>query len=138
MSIQNQGKIILIVDDNERNMKLAVDLLELAGFRTIKASSGGAALEILKTERPDLILLDMGLPGFSGDEVYAQIRKNPDLSSSKIVAFTASVMNHEKERILKDGFDAFIAKPIDTRNFVIEIRSLLAKSDKEASKHGKQ
>ena len=125
MQDQNQDKTILIVEDNERNMKLAVDLLELNGFRTLKAFDGETALEILKTQQPDLVLLDIGLPGISGDEVYTQIRANPSVSSIKVVAFTASVMRHEKEKMLQDGFDAFIAKPIDITNFVKEIKSLL-------------
>jgi two-component system cell cycle response regulator DivK len=125
MPDQNQGKTVLIVEDNERNMKLAVDLLELAGFRTLKAFDGETALEILKTQRPDLILLDIGLPGISGDDVYAQIRANPSLSSIKIAAVTASVMRHEKEKMIQAGFDAFISKPIDITNFVHEIKVLL-------------
>jgi two-component system cell cycle response regulator DivK len=122
---QNQGKIILVVEDNERNMKLAVDLLELNGFRTLKALDGETALEILKTQQPDLILLDIGLPGISGDEVYMQIRANPAVSSIKVVAFTASVMRHEKEKMLQEGFDAFMAKPINTAVFIQEIKALL-------------
>jgi len=125
MPAQNQEKIILVVEDNERNMKLAADLLELDQFRVLKAFDGETALETLKTQRPDLILLDIGLPGISGDEVYRQIRANPDLGSIKIVAFTASVMRHEKEKMLQAGFDAFIAKPIDTTNFTHEIKVLL-------------
>jgi two-component system cell cycle response regulator DivK len=125
MSVQNQEKMILIVEDNERNMKLAADLLELAKFRVIKAFDGETALEILKNQRPHLILLDIGLPGISGDEVYDRIRTNPDLSSIKIVAFTASVMRHEKVKMLQAGYDAFIAKPIDTINFVREIQGLI-------------
>jgi len=124
MKEQNASKVILIVEDNERNMKLAVDLLGLAGFRTIKAFDGETALEILKTQRPDLVLLDIGLPGIKGDEVYAQIRANPGISSLKVVAFTASVMRHEKEKMLQDGFDAFIIKPIDIANFIKEIEAL--------------
>jgi two-component system cell cycle response regulator DivK len=124
MADQNQEKIILIVEDSERNMKLAVDLLELNGFRTLKAPDGETAMEILKTQRPDLILLDIGLPGISGDEVYRKIRADRNISSLKVVAFSASVMRHEKERMLQIGFDAFIAKPIDTVNFIEEIEAL--------------
>src|SRR5689334_15676894 len=107
-------KIILIVEDNERSMRLAVDLLELAHFYVIQAYDGETALEILKTQRPDMILLDMGLPGMNGLEVYAKIRENKDLNSVKIIAVTASVMRHERENILKAGFDAFVPKPINT------------------------
>jgi CheY-like chemotaxis protein len=124
MPNQNRGKMVLVVEDNEKNMKLAVDLLDLAGFRTLKAPDGETALEVLKTQRPDLVLLDIGLPGINGDEVYAQVRANPSLSSSKVVAFTASVMRHEKEKMLQAGFDGFISKPIDTVNFIKEIERI--------------
>jgi two-component system cell cycle response regulator DivK len=125
MPEQKTPKLILVVEDNERNMKLAVDLLELAGFRTLKAFDGETALEILKTQRPDLVLLDIALPGISGDEVYAQIRANPSISSLKIVAVTASVMRHEKSKMLQLGFNGFISKPIDTVNFIKEIEEIL-------------
>jgi two-component system cell cycle response regulator DivK len=126
MLIQNQEKTVMIVEDNKFNMKLAVDLLELAGFNIIKAFDGETALEILKTQRrrPDLVLLDIGLPGISGDEVYKQIRAIPGISSMKIAAVSASVMRHEKEKMLQVGFDAFIAKPIDIVNFIKEIEAL--------------
>lgn len=122
--MEKQAKLVLVVEDNERNMKLAVDLLELAGFRTLKAFDGETALEILKTERPDVVLLDLGLPGIKGEEVYAQIRANPAISSLKVVAFTASIMKHEQERMLDVGFDAFISKPLDTVMFVKEIQDI--------------
>lgn len=106
-------------------MKLAADLLELAGFCVLKAFDGESALEILKTERPDLIVLDIGLPGIRGSEVYARVRANPDLRSVKVVAFTASVMKQEREKMIEDGFDAFVTKPINTQQFVRIIKALL-------------
>jgi two-component system cell cycle response regulator DivK len=121
---QNISKLILVVEDDKCNMKLAVDLLKLAGFGILKASDGETALEMLKTERPDLIVLDIRLPGINGVEVFKQIRVNPILNFTKIVACTASVMKHEKEEILQAGFDAFITKPINTINFIKVIEML--------------
>lgn len=118
-------KTILVVEDNERNMKLAVDLLGLARFEILKAVDGETAWEILKTHRPDLILLDLGLPGMSGYELYVKIRGDQKLNSIKVAAFTASVMKHEKEIVLAAGLDAFITKPIDTTSFIKEIQGLL-------------
>lgn len=120
-----KNKTIFIVDDNELNIKLAVDLLELAGFNVLKAFDGPAALAMLKVQKPDLILLDIGLPGMNGYEVYQNIRSNENLKSVKIVAFTASVMKHEKEQMLKIGFNALIQKPINATNFAQEVGALL-------------
>jgi two-component system cell cycle response regulator DivK len=115
---------ILIIEDNVRNMKLAVDLLELADFRVLKATSAEFALETLRSCVPQLILLDIGLPGMSGFEVYAKMRENPALKTTKIVAFTASAMREEEEKILGMGFDGFISKPIDIDDFVGKIKTL--------------
>lgn len=118
-------KTILIIEDNEQNMKLAVDVLALAGFKILQASDGESALETLKTGQPHLILLDMGLPDLHGTEIYRRIRKDPRFKDTKIAAFTASVMGGQKQQLLGLGFDAFIAKPFAVEAFVKEIHALL-------------
>ena len=125
MSIQNQGKIILIVEDNPYNMKLAADLLGLDGFSILKAVNGQSALNILVNNSPHLILLDLRLPGMDGFEIFRRIRENKNLDATKIVAFTASAMKNEEDEIKKMGFDAFALKPIDTLNFVKCIESVI-------------
>lgn len=118
MSFQNQGKIILIVEDNPYNMKLAVDLLELAGFTVLKAFNGKGSLSILVKNTPHLILLDLRLPDMHGFDVFKKIKENKNLDTTKVVAITASAMKDEEEEIKEMGFDAFTIKPIDTVNFV--------------------
>jgi len=130
MSRKNQGKIILIVEDNQYNMKLAVDLLELAGFVVLKAVNGQAALNVLVDKTPHLILLDLRLPDMDGVETFKKLKENKNLEATKIVAFTASAMKYEEAEIKKMGFDAFIIKPIDTVNFVNCIETIIHQKGK--------
>jgi two-component system, cell cycle response regulator DivK len=125
MPVQDHNKTVMVVEDNQRNMKLAVDLLELNGFKVLKAASGQEALDLLKENHPDVILLDVRLPDMSGVDVYKKIRLEPRFDSVKISAFTASVMAEEKQEILKMGFNGFITKPIDIVSFIEEVRLLL-------------
>lgn len=123
MAIENI-KTVLVVEDNARNMKLAVDVLELNGFHVLKATNAEFALIVLSSCVPHLILLDIGLPGMSGFEVYVKIRENSALASTKIAAFTASVMREEQQKIIDMGFDAFIPKPIDIDDFIGRVKML--------------
>jgi CheY-like chemotaxis protein len=123
---ESQSPCVLVVEDNPLNMRLAVDLLTLNNLRVLEAESGEAALELIRRERPDLILLDIRLPGMDGFEVCRRLRDDPRLAAVRIVAMTASVMREEAQRILDDGFDDYIQKPIDTRAFVQKVRALLA------------
>lgn len=124
MNINNK-KTILVVEDNRLNMKLAVDLLELNGFDVLKAIDGETALTILEKQIPDLILLDIQLPGMDGFEILKIIRKEARLNSVKAVAFTASVMKEAVEHIRASGFDGYIAKPFDTKNFITKVKKTL-------------
>jgi len=126
MEQAEQRKTILIVEDNPANMKLAADLLELHGFTVLKAYEGETALRLLETERPDLILLDLHLPGMDGLEVFKKIRADAGLEGIRVVALTASAMREEEQRIRACGFTDYIAKPIDTKAFVNKIQQLLA------------
>ena len=119
------GKTVLIIEDNELNMKLAADLLGLAGLNVVKAFDGQTALAILEILRPDLILLDLDLPDINGFELYAHIRKNSTLRSIKMAAFTASVMQNEEDRADREGFDGFFQKPIDAKVFAHKIQCML-------------
>lgn len=125
MREQNTSKLILVVEDNQYNMKLAVDLLQLAGFAVLKAINGQSALNILKDKTPHLILLDLRMPGMDGFEVFRRIKENKNLDATKVVAFTASAMKDEEDEIKRMGFDAFALKPIDTVNFVKCIESII-------------
>jgi CheY-like chemotaxis protein len=114
-----------VVEDHPLNMILTTDLLTFAGFTVLQATDGETALEVARASRPDLILLDIQLPGMNGFEVFEQIRKDPRLHSIKIVALTASVMREEEQKILGMKFDGYIPKPIDTKQFVNTIRTFL-------------
>lgn len=115
---KNQEKTILVVEDNPLNMKLVVDLLVYRGFNVLKVDNGEEALEILKEKTPDLIILDIRLAGISGFEVLKQIRKNDHLKGIKVIAMTALAMPEDKEKLQKSGFDDYILKPIDTKEFI--------------------
>lgn len=119
-------KTILIVEDNPTNMKLVGDLLELNGFDVVRAVDGKSTLEILKRVKPDLILLDINLPRMSGIDLFGKIRENQSFDSVIVLALTALAMKEDKDAIMNAGFDGYIAKPIDTREFIKLIKAKLS------------
>ena len=119
-------RTILIVEDNRLNMKLALDILEARGFNVLGATDGLIALDMLKECTPDLILLDINLPVMSGFEVFAKMRENPKLDSVPILALTALAMTEDIEKISGLGFNGYIAKPMNTKDFLLLIDESLA------------
>jgi len=105
-------KTVLIVEDNELNMKLFHDLLEAHNYNTLQTRDGNNALELAREHRPDLILMDIQLPGVSGLEVTRQIKADDELKSIPVVAVTAFAMKGDEDRIREGGCEAYIAKPI--------------------------
>jgi len=124
--MESGKKVVLVVEDHPINMRLAAELLEQGGFEAVQAGDGETALEWLKTRRPDLILLDLGLPGLSGGEVLREIRRDPRLSGVPVSAFTAMVMRETREEIQGMGFDHYISKPVDTAEFLRVVREATA------------
>ncbi len=122
----DKGKVLL-VEDNPLNMKLAADLLEIEDFEVLRAEDGEKALSILKSDIPDIILLDIQLPGIDGLEVFKRIRADNRLDNIKVVALTAQAMKVDEERIRAAGFDEYMTKPIDVDTFVQTIKSFLGK-----------
>jgi len=120
---------ILVVEDNVQNQVLVSDLFAWKGYQMVVVSSGEDALSYLNNEIPDLILLDIQLPGMDGFEVFNKIRAKSSLDGVKIVALTALAMDHEKQKIEKMGFDAYILKPIEIAVFPGVISDLLKKDD---------
>ncbi len=112
------GKRILVVEDNELNLKLLQDLLEFQGYTILVSSLGATAIEIARQQRPDLILLDIQLPDISGTEVAYQLKANEGTRSIPIVAVTAFAMAGDRERILESGCDDYIPKPVSVRDFL--------------------
>lgn len=117
--------VILLVEDNERNLKLAKDVLEFAGFIVCVATTGEDAVSQARTSRPDLILMDLQLPGIDGHEALSQLRRDPDTSTIPVVALTAFAMTADRERALSEGFDGYLEKPISVRSFPDQVRAHL-------------
>jgi two-component system, cell cycle response regulator DivK len=119
------AKTVLIVEDNELNMKLFRDLLEAHGYQTTGTSNGVEALSLVRKLRPDLILMDIQLPQVSGLEVTRWIKDDPELRSIPVVAVTAFAMKGDEERIREGGCEAYLSKPISVGKFIETIRHFL-------------
>jgi two-component system cell cycle response regulator DivK len=112
------AKTVLIVEDNELNMKLFNDLLEARGYRVLQTNSGHAVLALARTHRPDLILMDIQLPEISGLDVIEWLKDDTDLKSIPVIAITAFAMKGDEERIRGRGCDGYLSKPISIPRFL--------------------
>jgi len=119
------SKKVLIVEDNELNMKLFHDLLEAHGFATVQTRNGMEAVGMAREHNPDLILLDIQLPEISGLEVTRQLKQDDDLKNIPIIAVTAFAMKGDEEKIREGGCEAYIAKPISVGTFMETIQKVL-------------
>ncbi len=117
---------ILIVEDNEKNMKLVRDLLAHRGHRVLEAVTGEDGVRLARSERPDLVLMDIQLPDIPGTEALARIRADASLAAVPVLAVSASVMPDEQQRIVASGFDGFIAKPLSIKPFLAAVEAALA------------
>jgi Response regulators consisting of a CheY-like receiver domain and a winged-helix DNA-binding domain len=121
--------VILLVEDNEKNLKLARDVLEFAGFIVHVATTGEEAVSQARASPPDLILMDLQLPGIDGHEALSQMRGDPGTSAIPVVALTAFAMRQDRERALSAGFDGYLEKPINVRSFPDQVRAHLRTED---------
>jgi two-component system cell cycle response regulator DivK len=119
---ENVDPLVLIVDDNEQNAKLARDVLHAAGFRTIEAASGADALARAAGDRPDVILLDIRLADMDGTDVARRLKGDPRTAHIPVVALTSLALGEGDEWFLQAGFDGYLEKPIDVRTFPDEVR----------------
>jgi two-component system, cell cycle response regulator DivK len=119
-------KSVLIVEDNELNMKLFNDLLEANGYRTLQTRSGVEAVELTRRHRPDLILMDIQLPEVSGLEVMQWIKDDQALKHIPIIAITAFAMKGDEEKIRQRGCEAYLSKPISVVKFLETVRHYLS------------
>ncbi len=119
-------KKILVVEDNELNMKLFCDLLSAHGYETIQIVEGMKALEVARVEKPDLILMDIQLPEVSGLEVTKWLKEDEELKSIPVVAVTAFAMKGDEEKIREGGCEAYIAKPISVSQFIETVRKFVS------------
>ena len=118
-------KVVLIVEDNDKNMKLARDVLQAKGYATIEAVTGEDGVRLARERNPDLVLMDIRLPGISGIEALAALRADPKTSGIPVVALTASVTPTDRTHITQAGFDAFLAKPMVLREFLDTVKRLV-------------
>ncbi len=109
---------ILIVEDDEKNMKLARDVLKAKGYAILEAMTGEDGVKLAIESKPDLVLMDIQLPGINGIEALRQVRADPTCARIPIVAFTASVTQADRSQISEAGFDDFIGKPINLKEFL--------------------
>ena len=121
---------ILIVEDNEKNMKLVRDILQHQGHTTLEAVTGADGVRIAREARPDLVLMDIQLPDIDGITALREIRKERALDAMPVLAVSASVMPDEQQKVLTSGFDAFIAKPINLKQFLDTVQRFLAQGRK--------
>ena len=117
---------ILIVEDNEMNMRLFSDLLKSKGYDVLQCMDGKKALGLVEENKPDLVLMDIQMPGISGLEVTALIRKTPSVAKTKIIAVTAFAMKGDEQKIIDGGCDGYIAKPIAVADFLSTVDSFLS------------
>lgn len=118
-------KTVLIVEDNELNMKLFNDLLEAHGYATLKTANGVEAIELARRHHPDLILMDIQLPEVSGLEVTKWIKEDEAIRDIPVIAITAFAMKGDEERILEGGCEAYLSKPISVAKFLATVRQYL-------------
>ena len=117
---------VLIVEDNDKNMKLVRDLLQFAGVPTLEASTGEQGIALAREHRPRAILLDVQLPTLSGFEVLEVLRQDERTAGIVVIAVTAYAMSGDRERLMAAGFDGYLSKPIDVRTFVSDVERYVA------------
>ncbi|WP_026318932.1 response regulator [Amorphus coralli] len=119
------AKRVLIVEDNELNMKLFHDLLEASGYEVVESRNGTTAIALARSERPDLIIMDIQLPEVSGLDVTRQIKQDDELKAIPVIAVTAFAMKGDEERIRQGGCEAYLSKPISVDKFLETVRTFI-------------
>lgn len=107
------GERVLVVEDNDKNMKLIRDVLQATGYDTVEASTGDDAVKLAVSQAPALVLMDVQLPGIDGVEALARLRDDERTASIPVLALTAQAMHGDRERFLAAGFDGYLSKPVD-------------------------
>ena len=119
------GQRILVVEDNAKNLKLLRDVLQFSGYDVAEARSGEEGVELAGKRTPDLILMDLQLPGIDGIEALRLLRANPTTRSVPVVAVTAFAMKQDRSRVLLAGFDGYVEKPVSVRALPSQVKSFL-------------
>ena len=118
-------KLILIVEDNDKNLKLVRDVLQVKGYATVEAGNAEDGIALARARKPDLVLMDIQLPGMSGIDAIGVLRADPATAGIPVVAVTASVMPQDRNKITEAGFDAYLGKPINLKEFLDTVRTML-------------
>ena len=122
------GELILIVEDNEKNLKLVRDLLQFKGYRTLEAGTAGEGISLATANNPDLILMDIQLPDMDGVTALGRLRAEPSTAATRVVALTAFAMKDDEARLMEAGFNGYLVKPINIREFPEQVRQLCERS----------
>lgn len=117
--------LILIVEDNEKNLKLVRDVLQVKGYTTLEAGTGEDGIRLAREHHPDLILMDIQLPGISGIDALRILRADPATAMIPTIAVTASVMQQDRNQITEAGFDGYIGKPLNLKEFLAAVKGML-------------
>ena len=115
------GRTVLVVEDNDKNMKLLRDVLHATGYQTLEATTGRQALELAVQHGPDLVLMDVRLPDMNGVEALRQVRTDPRIASICVLAITAQAMQGDRERLVGAGFDGYLPKPVDIDELLMAV-----------------
>jgi two-component system, cell cycle response regulator DivK len=118
---------ILVVEDNDKNLKLVRDVLLFAGFEVVEARTGEQGVALAEETLPDLVLMDLQLPGIDGTEALRRLRENPATSDVPVVAVTAFAMKEDREQTRRAGFDGYVTKPLSVRSLPEQVRSYLTR-----------
>jgi two-component system, cell cycle response regulator DivK len=116
------GEQVLVVEDNDKNMKLFREVLQATGYATLEASTGEEAVALAASHAPALVLMDVQLPGISGVEALTRLRGDPRTASIPVLALTAQAMRGDRERFLEAGFDGYLSKPVDVIELLAAVR----------------
>ncbi len=123
------GHRILLVEDNERNLKLVRDVLQYAGYDILEARTGEQGVELAQRSSPHLVLMDLQLPGIDGEQAFRLIRDDSRTSGIPVVALTASAMKDDRARVLQAGFDGYLEKPINVRALPAQVLAFLSREE---------
>ena len=121
--------LVLIVEDNERNLKLVRDVLQVKGYTTLEAGTAEDGIKLATERKPDLILMDIQLPGMNGIDALRALRADPSTANIPVVAVTASVMQQDRKQITEAGFNGYVGKPINIKEFLSAVRGALGEKD---------
>ena len=119
-------ELILIIEDNEKNRKLCREVLQVKGYKTIESETAEVGLKLALEQSPDLVLMDIQLPGMDGITAMKQLKADPNTQNIPIIAITASAMTNNRTTMLAEGFDGYQTKPISLKDFLAEVQRVLA------------